>query len=895
MAQNIFLMQIGFMLLEVGSVRAMHAKAICVKNCADFLVCTTAWLMIGFPIAFSEGEFVGQKGWFAMDAPDPDNETMYWPKWFFQWSFASATCTIVSGAGAERCSFLGYLVSTFLLSSFVYPIVVHSMWSDQAWLANGEHGGLIAYDFAGSGVVHLTGGVGAFFMAWTAGPRDGRFGSTGAVQSLAPHNLVMAATGGLFLTCGWFAFNGGSVGNASGGGARNGARICAVTAIGAAAGGLYCLIFIWIRSHFIKLEAMINGMLAGLVSVTAGCSVFHPMPTVAIGLLGGAIYMAASEGFLWVQVDDPLDATAIHGVCGVWGLIAVGLFGNGNGGSEPGVFYGGENAGKLLGSQIVCALFIIGWASFFLGGAFNFIWWYDKGLLRVPIDIELQGDLVLYGGSAYPQFGKDEGDPPQTGDMIIVVTDVLDSTVLWGWNPEAMLEATELMEERLRDNIVRFNGFEFASDETDSLSLVFHSSFDAVRFCLVSQQDLMNSNWPMELDSHPSSAREDSYAGLRVRMAIDMGYGIRTLVNKRLCFEGPVVESCKALVSAIEDGAVVVANTLVIDELQQRFSHKLFEIGEHTVQDLGAYDLPGQEKNYPLVQMLPQQLHDRPPTKIKGGEMTLRPYTEAPGVEEMATEGAIKSPITLVFCTLGPSGADTDERTRRESARATAGARASSSRRMTATDANRLTEEEMQAASADAASGRFKTQKAENAENAMKLLKQFTHRCEGYLSKTSHGVSLLAFPTAGRALEFISDLRSEIDTEKLNMHLSAGLHAGLPSSVNPNRTTGRADYLGPVVNVAARLLSLAGSRKQLFGSETSSVAVSAAVNELLSDVQQKGYGMEMTGKFTLKGVEEEVEVYSIEPETLSPFDAMQLKAAGEFKKQGGDVEPGTVK
>ena len=98
-----------------------------------------------------------------------------------------------------------------------------------------------------------------------------------------------------------------------------------------------------------------------------------------------------------------------------------------------------------------------------------------------------------------------------------------------------------------------------------------------------------------------------------------------------------------------------------------------------------------------------------------------------------------------------------------------------------------------------------------------------------------------------------------------------------------------------MVNVAARLLSLAGSRKQLFGSETSSVAVSAAVNELLSDVQQKGYGMEMTGKFTLKGVEEEVEVYSIEPETLSPFDAMQLKAAGEFKKQGGDVEPGTVK
>merc|ERR1719267_485571 len=288
-AQAVFLMQSGFMLLEVGSVRASHAKAICVKNCCDFLVCTICWL--------------------------------------FQWSFASATCTIVSGAGAERCSFQGYLMSTCLLAAFVYPVVVHSMWSDDAWARDGHAPFYIkAHDYAGSGVVHLVGGTGAFVLAWIIGARDGRFGKNGEVNSLAPHNLVLGALGGLLLLTGWFGFNGGSSLGASGGYAMEGARICAVTAIAAAAGGMTVLLYVWFTSHFIKLEALVNGILAGLVSITAPCCVVFPVPAGIIGCVGGFIYMWASQTMLDYQIDDPLDAAPIHGVCGVWGLLAVGLF-----------------------------------------------------------------------------------------------------------------------------------------------------------------------------------------------------------------------------------------------------------------------------------------------------------------------------------------------------------------------------------------------------------------------------------------------------------------------------------------------------------------------------------------------------------------------------------------
>merc|ERR1711871_1004094 len=342
-AQAVFLMQSGFMLLEVGSVRASHAKAICVKNCCDFLVCTICWLVLGYPLAFGSGEFFGDGWWFGSTEEGFGDFTREaagtldsnWATWFFQWSFASATCTIVSGAGAERCSFQGYLMSTCLLAAFVYPVVVHSMWSDDAWAKNGHAPFYIkAHDYAGSGVVHLVGGTGAFVLAWIIGARDGRFGENGEVNSLAPHNLVLGALGGLLLLTGWFGFNGGSSLGASGGYAMEGARICAVTAIAAAAGGMTVLLYVWFTSHF--------------------------------------IYMWASQTMLDYQIDDPLDAAPIHGVCGVWGLLAVGLFANGTYGyigvfyiseDSKGVDYSADTAFRQSYYQIMVAIWEILWSA----------------------------------------------------------------------------------------------------------------------------------------------------------------------------------------------------------------------------------------------------------------------------------------------------------------------------------------------------------------------------------------------------------------------------------------------------------------------------------------------------------------------------------------------------
>merc|ERR1719181_1274229 len=353
-AQAVFLMQSGFMLLEVGSVRASHAKAICVKNCCDFLVCTICWLVLGFPLAFGKGEFVGDGWWFGSTEEGFTDFTREaegtldsnWATWFFQWSFASATCTIVSGAGAERCSFQGYLMSTCLLAASVYPVVVHSMWSDDAWA------------------------------------RDGH----------APFYIKAHAYGGSSL-------------GASGGYAMEGARVCAVTAIAAAAGGMTVLLYVWFTSHFIKLEALVNGILAGLVSITAPCCVVFPVPAGIIGCVGGFIYMWASQLMLDYQIDDPLDAAPIHGVCGIWGLLAVGLFANGTYGyigvfyiseDSKGVDYTAETAFRQLYYQIMVAIWEILWSATVLGAAYTVSIAYDKTTMRVPIDIELAGDLFTH-------------------------------------------------------------------------------------------------------------------------------------------------------------------------------------------------------------------------------------------------------------------------------------------------------------------------------------------------------------------------------------------------------------------------------------------------------------------------------------------------------------------
>jgi len=798
--QIVFLMQIGFYLLEVGSVRAHHAKAICVKNVIDFLITTISWLTLGYAWAFGErgglGDLAGTSKFFAEGIGTPESGSIEWANWFFQWTFASATCTIVSGAGAERCAFKGYLASTVMLSLLVYPMVVHWVWSSDAWLSNGSHG-IYFYDFAGSGVVHLTGGTCAFMMAWIVGPRDGRFDADGNVHTLAPHNLVLATLGTLLLVMGWFGFNGGSVLAASDGNSAMAGRVCIITAIGAATGGIASFGWVYVTKRFILLEALTNGMLGGLVSVTAGGNVLHPHTAAITGLIGGGVYVASVALLMKLQVDDPLEASPIHGACGIWGLIAVGLFANGENGVK-GAFYGNPD---LLGHQLLGALIIASFAGGILGSIFALMRYFKK--LRVPLSIELSGDLVLYGGSAYPQFEKKNASPPD-GELCVVTTDVQGADALWEWDAEVMYVAIEVYKRILTDSAARDHGYEVEGEEAKS-TLVFHNAFDATKFAVDSQQELMKAEWPPALLDHPSGLKDSAWAGLRVKMAVNVGHANKTLKAHSLWYSGPAIDTCTSVLNSMEMGGVVVMSTDTLGKLQGGFSHRLHELGEFTIEDIGRYQLDNVPEPLSLIQIGPKHLHDRGWTDING-KMIAKGFNNAPG--------AVGDPrVCLSFCLLAPAS------------------------------------------------------KVANTPEAIRaggdLLNQTTFAHGGYVTKTSNNVSLLAFPNSQNGINFVADMCQRMQEPDFRaFKFAAGLHSGIPISVAPNKASGRADYLGPVVNCTARLMALAGDKPDIFVRGNAMAAVSV---DVWNEIKENKENLDEAGKFELKGVSEGMKTYVFNP------------------------------
>jgi len=795
-AEIVFLMQLGFMLLEVGSVRAQHAKAICVKNVVDFLIVTITWLTFGYGLAFGErgalGDFAGTSYFFTDGV---DEKTTQWANWFFQWAFASATCTIVSGAGAERCSFAGYLLSTMMLSTLVYPVVVHWVWSSDAWLANGSQSDIAFFDFAGSGVVHMVGGSVALMLITTIGAREGRFNAKGEVQCLTPHNLVLAAMGTLLLVMGWFGFNGGSVLAASGGSAALAGRVCAITSIGAASGALTAFFIHYFWGGFIKLEILINGMLAGCVSVTAGANVLTPWNSVIVGIIGGVVYVACCESLLYLQIDDPLEAVPIHGACGIWGVLAVGLFASEEG--ITGLFYGN---GEQFGYQLVGTIVILIWCMGTTGIVFNLIHWYKPTILRVPLDIELTGDLIMYDGSAYPQFETEgEAKIPESGDISVVMSYVQSSEVLRQWDAEIMKLAMKQHDLIIRDNTKLVDGYEIIEDR-DGFTAVFNNIYDAIKFATQVQLDMMNAEWPPELFAHEAANMEGLYRGLRVSMCCLNGQAEKLLNRQvsRLKYEGVVMEEAKAVMSSISDGGVVVVSQEAFQALQNDFSHKIPELGSCSLQDVGKYQLPGMAAPIGLIQLMPTALAGRPATEISGGTMLLKSYSLAPGVKIPGTA------MAFIFCSL----------------------------------------------------------KDEEKDDGNELLTRLLTENEGYLAKTSNGVSLITFESADNGFNFALAIDAAVEANP-NIKFSGALHMGTPVSVVPSKIDGRAEYKGPVVKATARIMALAAESDKFKKGKFAFAMSNAAHANLGAEQRSKGH---LTGKYNLKGISDGMEIYSIVPQ-----------------------------
>ncbi len=393
-AALVFFMQAGFALVETGLTRAKNATNIIMKNLMDFCLGSIVFWMIGWGLMYGSDRLGGLVGFsdFFRGAMD---DVSYYRDWFFQAVFAATAATIVSGAMAERTQFKSYLIYTVFISALIYPVSGHWIWGGGWLAAKGFH------DFAGSTVVHSVGGWAALVGAFALGPRVGKYvGKNGStiVKAMPGHNIPLAALGVFILWFGWYGFNAGST---LSGMSTDIARVAVTTTLAASAGALSAMLVSWIMFKKPDASMTMNGVLAGLVAITAPCAVVSPGAGVAIGLIAGALVVGSVEFIDKVlKIDDPVGAVSVHMVNGVFGTLAVGIWGQVDG-VALGLLHGGGFA--QLGIQALGVVSVGAWAALTSLALFMAI----KALvgLRVSAKDELLGlDLSEHKSEAYSGF-----------------------------------------------------------------------------------------------------------------------------------------------------------------------------------------------------------------------------------------------------------------------------------------------------------------------------------------------------------------------------------------------------------------------------------------------------------------------------------------------------------
>ncbi len=388
-AALVFFMQAGFAMVETGLTRAKNAGNIIMKNLMDFSAGALAYWAVGWALMYgtSSGGFIGTDQFFLAGA-----DSAIYRDWFFQVVFAATAATIVSGAMAERTKFSGYLIYSVIVSGLIYPISGHWIWNG-GWLAE-----LGFHDFAGSTVVHSVGAWAALVGAIMLGARRGKYVKVNGkvkTRAILGHNLPLAALGVFILWFGWYGFNAGST---LSGTDTDIAWVAVTTTLAAGAGAIMAMFTSWIWFGKPDPSFSLNGALAGLVGITAGTWVINPLGAVIVGAIAGVLVVVSVEFIDKVlHVDDPVGAVSVHGICGVWGTLAVALFGD----LEKigsGLTRGGQIGVQLLGIVAVFAWVVV--TALVLFGVLK-----AAGLLRVDEKEELQGlDISEHGAESYSGF-----------------------------------------------------------------------------------------------------------------------------------------------------------------------------------------------------------------------------------------------------------------------------------------------------------------------------------------------------------------------------------------------------------------------------------------------------------------------------------------------------------
>ena len=416
----VFGMQVGFTMLEAGFCRSRETVNVLMECIVDTCLCGLLFYAIGFSFMFSHGNgFIGYHWFFLQGAPATyeTSGVAFLALWIFQFAFADTCSTITSGAMIGRTGFVGDLIYSVGVSGFIYPIIGHWAWGPDGFLATmGSAGyflpnfGQSFHDFAGSTVVHTIGGFVALAGAIVLGPRLGRTFKRDGGGPMMPHDLTIAASGGLLLWFGWYGFNPGSTLSAMD--FEGIGRVAANTTLAACAAGLTAMFAAYFLNKTWDVSFTVNGFLAGLVAITCPCYWVSPTGSIILGGIAGVIVVGGVELLEYLRIDDPIGAVPVHGICGIWGTLSLGLFAAGKYGatgpiapdnSAPltGLFYGGGF--KLFEAQcigsftITAATFVVSLALMYAVNA--------MGLLRVSKEGELYGlDLHEHGISAYPEY-----------------------------------------------------------------------------------------------------------------------------------------------------------------------------------------------------------------------------------------------------------------------------------------------------------------------------------------------------------------------------------------------------------------------------------------------------------------------------------------------------------
>jgi ammonium transporter, Amt family len=416
----VFGMQVGFTMLEAGFCRSRETVNVLVECVVDTCLCGILFYAVGFAFMFSHGNgFIGYHWFFLQGAPVTYETTgvAFLAVWIFQFAFADTCSTITSGAMIGRTGFVGDLLYSLCVTGFIYPVIGHWAWGPDGWLATmGSAGnafsslGMPFHDFAGSTVVHTIGGFIALAGAIVLGPRLGRKFKRDGGGPMLPHDLTIAVSGGLLLWFGWYGFNPGSTLSAMdfvGIG-----RVAANTTLAACAAGLTSILYGYMKTKKWDASYTTNGFLAGLVAITCPCYWVSPTGSVLLGGIAGVIVILGVDLLEWLRIDDPIGAVPVHGMCGIWGTLSLGLFASGQYGATgpispdntaplKGLLYGGGwqvLEAQLIGSACVTlATFAVAMVVMLAVNA--------TGTLRLPAEAELYGmDLHEHGISAYPEY-----------------------------------------------------------------------------------------------------------------------------------------------------------------------------------------------------------------------------------------------------------------------------------------------------------------------------------------------------------------------------------------------------------------------------------------------------------------------------------------------------------